>query len=42
MAKMIYSLITSLDGYVAGENSNFDWVAPGVRRGRCRAAVPDR
>jgi len=29
MAKLIYSAITSLDGYVADENGNFDWAAPG-------------
>jgi dihydrofolate reductase len=28
MPKLIYSAITSLDGYVADENSNFDWAAP--------------
>ena len=28
MAKLIYSAITSLDGYVAGEDGNFDWAAP--------------
>jgi dihydrofolate reductase len=30
MAKLIYSAITSLDGYVADENGNFDWAAPGA------------
>jgi dihydrofolate reductase len=29
MARLIYSAITSLDGYVADENGNFDWAAPG-------------
>ena len=29
MAKLIYSAITSLDGYVADETGNFDWAAPG-------------
>jgi dihydrofolate reductase len=29
MAKLIYSAIASLDGYVADENGNFDWAAPG-------------
>jgi hypothetical protein len=29
MAKLIYSAITSLDGYVADEDGNFDWAAPG-------------
>jgi dihydrofolate reductase len=28
MAKLIYAAITSLDGYVADENGNFDWAAP--------------
>ncbi len=28
MAKLIYSAITSLDGYVADANGNFDWAAP--------------
>ena len=28
MAKLIYSTITSLDGYVADENGNFDWAEP--------------
>jgi dihydrofolate reductase len=28
VAKLIYSAITSLDGYVADENGNFDWAAP--------------
>ena len=28
MAKLIYSTITSLDGYVADEDSNFGWAAP--------------
>ncbi len=28
MAKLIYSSIASLDGYVADENGNFDWAAP--------------
>jgi dihydrofolate reductase len=28
MAKLIYSAIMSLDGYVADENGNFDWAAP--------------
>jgi len=27
-AKLIYSAITSLDGYVADVNGNFDWAAP--------------
>ena len=27
-AKLIYSAITSLDGYVADERGNFDWAAP--------------
>jgi dihydrofolate reductase len=28
MAKLIYSAITSLDGYVADEDGNFDWGVP--------------
>ena len=28
MAKLIYSAITSLDGYIADENGDFDWSAP--------------
>ena len=28
MAKLIYSVIASLDGYVADETGNFDWAAP--------------
>src|SRR5881396_1078603 len=28
MANLIYSTISSLDGYVADENGNFDWAAP--------------
>jgi dihydrofolate reductase len=28
MARLIYSAIGSLDGYVADENGNFDWAAP--------------
>ena len=28
MAKLIYSAITSLDGYIEDENGNFDWAAP--------------
>jgi dihydrofolate reductase len=28
MAKLIYSAITSLDGYAEDENGNFDWAAP--------------
>ena len=28
MAKLIYSALTSLDGYVADENGNFDWAEP--------------
>jgi dihydrofolate reductase len=28
MAKLIYSAITSIDGYVADEDGNFDWAAP--------------
>jgi RibD C-terminal domain len=28
MAKLIYSTITSLDGYVADRDGDFDWAAP--------------
>src|SRR5713226_2774231 len=28
MAKLVYSAIASLDGYVADEQGNFDWAAP--------------
>jgi len=28
MANLIYSAITSLDGYIADEHDNFDWAAP--------------
>ena len=28
MAKLIYSAISSLDGYISDENGNFDWAAP--------------
>ena len=28
MAKLIYSAITSLDGYIADEDGNFDWAMP--------------
>ena len=28
MAKLIYSAITSLDGYVSDRDGNFDWAAP--------------
>jgi dihydrofolate reductase len=28
MARLIYSTITSLDGYIADEDGNFDWAAP--------------
>ena len=28
MAKLIYSAITSLDGYVADQDGNFDWAEP--------------
>lgn len=30
MARLIYSVITSLDGYVADEEGLFDWAAPGA------------
>jgi hypothetical protein len=28
MAKLIYSSITSLDGYIADGDGNFDWAVP--------------
>src|SRR6266487_182949 len=28
MANLIYSALTSLDGFIADENGNFDWAAP--------------
>jgi dihydrofolate reductase len=28
MAKLIYSAIASLDGYVADEHGDFDWAVP--------------
>src|SRR6478609_2315779 len=28
MGRLVYSAIASLDGYVADEDGNFDWVAP--------------
>ena len=28
MAKLIYSVITSLDGFIADKNGDFDWAAP--------------
>src|SRR5436190_9241437 len=28
MAKLIYAVITSLDGYVADQDGNFDWAEP--------------
>jgi len=29
MAKLIYSAIASLDGYIEDEHGKFDWAAPG-------------
>jgi hypothetical protein len=31
VAKLVYSAITSLDGYVADEDGRFDWAAPSAR-----------
>jgi dihydrofolate reductase len=28
VARLIYSVIASLDGYIADENGDFDWAAP--------------
>ena len=28
MANLIYSLITSLDGFIADQDGNFDWAEP--------------
>ena len=28
MVRLVYAAITSLDGYVADANGNFDWAAP--------------
>jgi dihydrofolate reductase len=39
VTKLIYSAITSLDGYVADENGNFDWAAPSAE---VHAAVNDQ
>jgi hypothetical protein len=41
MANLIYSAITSLDGYVADEDGNFDWAAP-TYRARARGPTPFR
>ncbi len=29
MARLVYTVLASLDGYVADEDGNFDWAAPG-------------
>lgn len=29
MARLVYTVLASLDGYVADETGNFDWAAPG-------------
>jgi len=31
VAKLVYSVIASLDGYVADEHDNFEWAAPTTR-----------
>jgi hypothetical protein len=37
MQKLIYSMLTSLDGYVADQTGNFDWAAPSAAAMRpCR------
>jgi hypothetical protein len=28
VARLMYAVLASLDGYVADENGNFDWAAP--------------
>ncbi len=28
VAKLTYSMLTSLDGYVADQDGNFEWAAP--------------
>ena len=38
MARLIYSAITSLDGYVADDTGDFDWAAPDAE---VHAAVND-
>jgi dihydrofolate reductase len=35
MARLIYSAITSLDGYVADEDGRFDWAVPDEEVHRC-------
>ena len=30
MAKLLYSALASLDGYIADKNGNFDWAAPDI------------
>jgi hypothetical protein len=39
MAKLIYSAIASLDGYIEDEHGKFDWAAPVVGGGK--RALPD-
>jgi dihydrofolate reductase len=34
MAKLIYVLNVSLDGYIADEDGKFDWAAPDEELGR--------
>jgi hypothetical protein len=36
MAKLIYTAITSLDGYIEDEEGRFDWAVPDPRGARLR------
>ena len=44
MAKLIYSAITSLDGYIEDEDGKFDWAVPDeeFQAGRWKTAPPCR